>query len=229
MRFTWWFNDIRAGKSPFLIGKQLGKSTCLSSMNWFIYSITMFNNQRVFNQSPLAIPAWVFRCPVQESAETVVQPIQMGMSPIRNGLKPSSTLWFHKIQMDVTSPPKKNFPIFFAPVVEGGSLAVTISHRETRKSMDICFKTVRFSHGFPMVFPWFSHGFTEEHVLLKTLAISNFHRKVSQRGGKIHFEAGSKWPLVIWFSGDVSSYLWICYWTWPISSGFTHEKWWFSI
>ena len=57
--------------------------------------------------------------------------------------------------MDVTSPPKKNFPIFFAPVVEGGSLAVTISHRETRKSMDICFKTVRFSHGFP----WFSHGF----------------------------------------------------------------------
>ena len=53
-----------------------------------------------------------------------------------------------------------------------------------------------FSYGFPMVFPWFSHGFTEEHVLPKTLAISSFHRKVSQRGGKIHFEAGSKWPLV---------------------------------
>ena len=76
---------------------------------------------------------------------------------------------------------------------------------------------------FPMISPWFPHVFPMVSPCCGWL--SSFYSRF--RVTATYYSRS--WEAILRFFFGLVTYLRSSYWKWPIYSGFTHWKWWFSI
>ena len=137
-----------------------------------------------------------------------------------------SPLWHGYIWVKVSFPEVMRFflvPNSCATGITSGKWDFFFGHLPKHLPKHLPWSFPWFPHGFPMFSPWFPHVFPMVSPCCGWL--SSFYSRF--RVTATYYSRS--WEAILRFFFGLVTYLRSSYWKWPIYSGFTHWKWWFSI